>query len=272
MDKLRETIQFVVAGDAPMTVRQVFYRLVALGAIRKTETEYKSTVVRLLSEMRRDGDIPFSWITDNTRWMRKPQTHSDLAGTLTRFAHTYRRDFWEHQDDYVEVWLEKEALAGVFYGVTEEWDVPLMVTRGYPSITFLHDAAYSIAAEDRPTFLYYFGDYDPSGLDISRAVEEGIEEFAPWADFMFKRVAVTLEQVAKWRLPSRPTKRSDTRSRYFQGESVEIDAIEPSQLRTLVSDCIVQHVDGAELSRIREIEAAERDTLAHIAAQLREAV
>ncbi len=255
-----------------MTVRQVFYRLVVQGAIRKTETEYKSTVVRLLTEMRRDGDIPFSWITDNTRWMRKPQTHSDLASTLERFAHTYRRDFWEHQEDYVEVWLEKEALVGVFYRVTEEWDIPLMVTRGYPSITFLHDAAESIAAEDRPTFLYYFGDYDPSGLDISRAVEEGIREFAPWVDFTFERVAVTLEQVAKWNLPSRPTKRSDTRSRYFQGESVEIDALEPSQLRTLVSDCIVQHVDAAELTRIREIEAAERDTLARVAEQLREAV
>ena len=136
-------------------------------------------MVRLLGEMRRAHIIPFDWIADSTRWMRKPRTHSSLDEALRRTAETYRRSVWDDQDAYVEVWLEKDALAGVLYDVTSAWDVPLMVTRGYPSLSYLHSAAEALAAQDRPAFLFYFGDHDPSGLDITRAVEEGIREFAP---------------------------------------------------------------------------------------------
>jgi hypothetical protein len=175
----------VIAEDRPMTVRQVFYRLVSEGVVGKTEQEYKGTVVRLLAELRRERAIPFSWIADNTRWMRKPTTHSSLADALERTAETYRRAIWDNQSAYVEVWLEKEALAGVLDRVTRAWDVPLMVTRGYPSITYLHSSAETIEAIDKPTFLYYFGDRDPSGLDIPRKVEQGIREFAPNANIHF---------------------------------------------------------------------------------------
>ncbi|MGE5756176.1 MAG: hypothetical protein ACM35G_10755, partial [Planctomycetaceae bacterium] len=130
-----------------MTIRQLFYRLVSLGTIAKTEAEYKATVVRLMGEMRRAGDVPFGWIADNTRWMRKPATHSSLNGFLRRSAETYRRAIWDNQDAYVEVWLEKDALAGVLIDVTAPWDVPLMVTRGYASLSYLHGAAEIIQAK-----------------------------------------------------------------------------------------------------------------------------
>ena len=112
-----------------MTVRQVFYRLVSSGVIPKTEASYKNIVVRLLGIMRREGDLPFRWIADNTRWMRKPSTYSSLEHALDNTIATYRRALWDQQDSYVEIWLEKDALAGVLYDVTAEWDVPLMVTR-----------------------------------------------------------------------------------------------------------------------------------------------
>lgn len=269
MAAVREAILRLLAQDNPMTVRQVFYRLVSLGVIEKTEGEYKATVVRLLTSMRREGDIPFGWIADNTRWMRKPRTWSSLDQALRTTAQFYRRSLWDSQRDYVEVWLEKDALAGVVYEVTEEWDVPLMVTRGYPSLSFLYEAAEAIAAYEKPTFLYYFGDYDPSGLDISRAVNEGIREFAPYADLHFTRVAVTPEQIADWDLPTRPTKASDTRSRFFEGESVEVDAIPPNQLRDLVEQCITGHVDFHALEVMQVAEQSERDLLMRMAAQVR---
>src|SRR5262249_48885635 len=128
------------------------------------------------------------------------------------------RSLWDNQDAYVEVWLEKDALAGGLYEVTEQWDVPLMVTRGYPSISYLHSAAESIEAEAKPAYLYYFGDHDPSGVDITRAVEPGIREFAPDVDITFTRVAVTQDQILELHLPTRPTKASDTRSKGFCGE------------------------------------------------------
>jgi hypothetical protein len=127
----------------------------------------------------------------------------------------------------VEVWLEKDALAGVLYEETDRWDVPLMVTRGYASLSYLYHAAMRITESRKPAHLYYFGDFDPSGVDITRAVEEGIRELGPDADIEFERVAVTEDQIQSMRLPTRPTKGSDSRRKNFKGDSVEVDAIHP---------------------------------------------
>lgn len=261
MRELRETIYQVLQADHPMTVRQTFYRLVSQGAIAKTESEYKQTVVRLLTEMRRAREIPFGWIADNTRWMRKPTTFDSLEAALQDTVQCYRRSLWRDQPAYVEVWLEKDALAGVLYEVTEHWDVPLMVTRGYPSITYLHEAAEAIAECGKPAHIYYFGDHDPSGLDIPRKVEAGLREFAPFADIHFQRVAVLPEQIEEFQLPTRPTKKTDSRSKTFEGESVEVDAIPPAQLRELARDSIVQHVNRRALRVMRVAEESERTLL-----------
>jgi hypothetical protein len=143
---LREAIFDLVTAQQPMTVRQVFYRGVGFGLWNKTEADYKNVVCRLLADMRRDGDIPYTWIADGTRWMRKPTTFDSMQAALQNTAATYRRSLWSSQDTYVEVWLEKEALAGVIVDVTDPWDVPLMVTRGYPSLSFLYTAAETIKA------------------------------------------------------------------------------------------------------------------------------
>lgn len=258
---IEDAIIEVLATDPPMTVRQVYYQLVGRGDIAKTEGEYKQTVVRLLTKLRRDGRVPFGWIADNTRWQRKPTTHSSLEAALRRTCEAYRRSMWDNQDAYVEIWLEKDALAGVLYQVTQQWDVPLMVTRGYPSLSYLHSAAEQIAAEGRPAFLYYFGDYDPSGCDITRAVEEGIREFAGGAEIVFERMAVTQAQIRDMQLPTRPTKKTDSRSKGFEGESVEVDAIPPRTLKQLATDCIAQHADPRALAAMQDVEAMERRTL-----------
>lgn len=258
MDDVRAAILDVVGADPPMTVRQVFYQLVTRGSISKTEAEYKHTVCRLLAEMRRSGNIPFEWIADNSRWMRKPSSYSSLEEMLAQVRRTYRRGLWETQDAYVEVWIEKEALAGVVLSVTADWDVPLMVTRGYPSLSFLWQAAQSVP-DDKEGILYYFGDYDPSGVDIPRFVKEQLFEFGAFVSF--KREAVTPEQIAEYALPTRPTKQADTRSKNFKGESVELDAFTSAQLRELVKTSITQHLDQETLTRTYEAENAERDTL-----------
>lgn len=247
--------------DAPMTVRQVFYRLVSQGVIGKTEGEYKSTVVRLLGEMRRSGEVPFSWIADNTRWMRKSKSYSSLESMLKHTAAAYRRAVWDNQPAYVEIWLEKDALAGVLMEETDTWDVPLMVTRGYPSLSYLHNAAEAIAEQRKPTYIYYFGDHDPSGLDIPRKVESDLREFAPEAEIFFERVAVTRAQIKAFGLPTRPTKRTDSRAKNFIGESVEVDAIPPRQLREIVRACITRHVDEREYEVLKAAEASERESL-----------
>lgn len=262
---LRDVIIEIVSEYQPMTVRQVFYQLVTRGEIDKTENEYKSTVCRLLVQMRRDGSLPFDWIADNTRWQRKPRTYGSLQAMLENCQETYRRALWDDQEAYVEIWLEKEALAGVLIDVTAKWDVPLMVTRGYPSVSFLHSAAEAIAEESRSIFVYYFGDRDPSGVDIDRFVERELREYAPACDLTFERVAVLPAQIEQFGLPTRPTKKSDSRSQSFAGDSVEVDAISPPQLRTLCEECITQHIDDEQLGRTLAVEQAERETLAAIA-------
>ena len=122
--KYREKLIYMWAMEHhPVTVRQLFYRLSVLDAVPKNESGCK-TVGRICAQMRRDGELPFEWIADNTRWQRKPRTYNSLEDALTNTAQIYRRNLWQSQQGLVEIWLEKDALAGVVYPVTEEWDVP----------------------------------------------------------------------------------------------------------------------------------------------------
>lgn len=265
MDALRDRLVGIVGAEAPMTVRQVFYQAVSHGLIAKSEGEYKQTIVRLLLELRRCGRIPYSWIADNTRWQRKPITYSSMGHALAYWQASYRRSLWAELDVYVEVWLEKEALAGVLYDVTEEYDVPLMVTRGFASESYLYTAAETIAETAKPTYIYYFGDHDPSGLNIPQVVERRLREFVgSTVPIYFERIAVTPQQIGGLNLPTRPTKASDTRSHSFAGESVEVDAIPPVRLRELARECILRQVDQDALNRLEHVEQVERQSLAEL--------
>jgi hypothetical protein len=264
METYRSSIAAVLEEIRPATVRQLYYQLVSRSVIEKTEAAYK-TLVHNLTVMRRAQQIPFEWLADNTRWMRKPTSYKSLGDMFERQTEFYRRALWNDQEAYVEIWLEKDALAGVLYDVTSEWDVPLMVTRGYPSLSYLHNAALAIAQQHKPTYLYYFGDFDPSGVDITRAVEEGIRELAPHAGIAFERVAVTEEQIESLDLPTRPTKTTDSRNKNFEGESVEVDAIAPDDLRGLARESIERHIDPAAFERLQTVEEQERETLRNIA-------
>jgi hypothetical protein len=259
--RLRDDLFSVLEAQNPMTVRQAYYQMVAAGRIEKTEQQYKA-ICRLLVEMRRDGQIPYGWITDATRWMRKPTTYTSLGGMLDASAQFYRRALWDDQPAYVEIWLEKNALAGVISEVTRTYDVPLMVSVGFSSVTYLHSAAESISNIGKPTFIYQIGDHDPSGVAISKKIESGLRGFAPRADITFKRIAVTPEQIEQYKLVTRPTKKTDSRARKSGIErSVEVDALPPAVLKAITTQSIEQHIDEDILLRTQIVEIAERETL-----------
>ena len=117
-----------------------------------------------------------------------------------------------------------------------------MVARGYASLSFLHTAAEAINALDVPAYIYHLGDFDPSGVNAGEKIEETLRELAPDAEINFERIAVTPEQIAEWNLPTRPTKKSDTRAKGFGDISVELDAIDPNDLRNLVQMAIEEHL------------------------------
>jgi hypothetical protein len=211
--------------------------------------------------MRKEDLLPYDTIADETRWVRRPRAYGSVTDAIEETARLYRRQVWADLDDRVEVWLEKEALAGVLVEVTHRWDVPLMVTRGYPSLSFIYSCAEDIDNLGATTHIYYFGDRDPSGRDIARHVEESLRELAPSADIEFELVAVTDEQVKRWNLPTRPTKKTDTRAHGFKGGSVEVDAIHPERLRELCEECITQHIPAGHMTTLRAAEVSEREIM-----------
>ncbi len=271
LEVIKNAMYGALLDDRPMTVRQMFYRLVSDGVIEKSENEYKNTVCRLLTDMRCNREIPFDWIADNTRWMHKSPSFSSLAAALKNTRDTYRRAVWGNQPYRVEVWLEKDALASVLVEETNPWDVPLMVTRGYPSVSYLHNAAVQIESWGKPTMVYYFGDHDPSGVDISRNVEARLREFAPDTPIYFERVAVNVDQIQSMGLITRPTKTSDSRSKNFEGESVEVDAIPARTLRSMARERILSCIDDDALTELRVAEESEREVLERITGTIEDA-
>ena len=260
MKTVKDAILNFAQEMRPVSVRQIFYNLTTQNIVDKTENAYKR-VVKISGNMREDGELPFSWIADDTRRMRKPYTHDTLINALEITKETYRKNLWANQSVNVEIWIEKEALSGVVYPITARWDVPLMPTRGYPSKTFLHLSANSLSC-DKPNYIYMLTDFDPSGLDLSRATHEGLDKYKPpEAELIYDRIAVTESQITDWELPTRPTKKSDVRYKDFIGESAELDAIPPDRLRGLVEDSITQHIDESSYLQLCEIESAEKESL-----------
>ena len=262
--ELDAVIVQVIAADNPVTLRGVYYRVVSQGAVEKTEAGYQ-LVGRQLLKLRRGHVVPYASITDGTRWVIRPTRHSSVEDMLDDTAASYRRMLWDAQDCEVHIFTEKDAISGVIAPVTAEWDVPLAVLRGYCSESFAYELGQAVAAARKPVFIYQLGDHDPSGLDAWRDLQKKVTRFAPNADVTFTRLAVTLEQIDEFNLPTRPTKTTDTRAGSFRGGSVEVDAIPARWLRALVGDAITQHIDPPALRVHREIEAEERNGIRALA-------
>ena len=265
-DRRRQLIDIVHAMK-PMTARQVYYQATVRGLVEKTEAGYSKVQTDLVL-LRRSGELPYGWLADNTRWQRKPTSFDNIEQALADTARFYRKALWNDADAYVEIWLEKDALSGVIYPITEMYDVPLMVARGYSSLSFLHSAAEYIAAIDVPAFIYHLGDFDPSGVNAGEKIGSTLRELAPSADITFELIAVTPRQIADWRLPSRPTKTTDSRAKNFGTISVELDAIEPQRLRDLVEGVIQRHLPRHHLEVLLTAEESERTQLEIFARQI----
>lgn len=262
VEALRTEIVSTVRRLRPMTLRQLFYVLVTTGVVEKAENEYAMIGHQLL-KLRRESIIRWSAIADNTRWMRKPSTYRSIEEALRETAEFYRRDLWINARARVEVWCEKDALAGVIGDVTEEYAVPLYVSRGFASDSYLYSAAEHIIKDGRPVYIYEFGDHDPSGVLSMQTTKRKLAEFINGrVDVEFIRAAVTPQQIAAWKLPTRPTKRKGNRhAKGFKGASVELDAIDPDRLRWLARSAITRHISKRALRIAQAAEESERQQL-----------
>jgi hypothetical protein len=265
---IRDSITAILKADHPQTVRQVFYQLVARSVIEKSEAEYQTTVIRLLSEMRLDGRVRWDWIVDESRRTRTTRTFDNISDALQHTAQYYRRSALRECDDYIEIWSEKEALSGIIWEAAGDYDVPVVVSKGMPSLTQVYGSFRSIyraARAGKDSFIYQFGDHDPTGCLIPKTIEARLNDFCDKHNVarpVVERIALTEEQIEEYRLPTRPTKRDrNSHAHKFDGDSVELDALPSADLRALVRDCIERHISLSALNTLREAEQSEREIL-----------
>lgn len=247
-----------------LTIRQLYYQLVARGHIENTVRSYNN-VVGMMTKARLAGLIDWDAIEDRTRDVIQ-RSHWPSGGALLQAcAKQYFEDMWEDQDYRVFVMVEKEALAGVLEPICNEWDCPLLPARGYPSATTLREfAKQRILNSQQQIVVLHLGDHDPSGMDMSRDLAERLSLFSrERVHIDFRRIALNMDQVEEQSPPPNPAKVTDTRFDKYQeqygDESWELDALSPTYLHELVSTEVAGLVDmerwDARTAKIEDVRA-----------------
>lgn len=268
--ELRDALLEIVEENEPVTVRGVFYLATSAGLVPKDDAKGYRPVQRELLKMRREGIIPWGYITDGSRTVYGVNRYRSLDSYAQQVARNYRRDYWGESVEYVEMWLEKEALRGVISPVViEEFGLDLYVTKGQPSATYLYEAAEDIAMDKRPTYVYVLSDFDPGGFRIFDRIKQELTDFVgDAAQLHIRRLALTPYQVQLYNLPTRPGKERDPQAadfeRRFGGGCVELDAIPPNTLRSLVREKLESHMDPEYLRQLKFAEQEERRGLREI--------
>lgn len=231
-----------------LTLRQLYYQLVARDVIPNKQTEYKR-LGGIISDARRAGMVDWLAIVDRTRNLRGHPHWDDPQSIVSACAGQFRLDKWATQPNRVEVWIEKDALAGVFERACGDLDIPFFSCRGYTSDSELWSAGQRLrgyAKAGQNPIVLHFGDHDPSGMDMTRDIRDRLRMFAK-TDIEVRRLALNIDQVQKYNPPPNPAKESDARfAKYdeeFGSESWELDALNPTILGDLVR---------AEVDTIRE--------------------
>lgn len=249
----------ILRGFRPMTVRQVYYQLVSRQAIKNNGSQYEA-VCKALVAARKEGLIPWSWIEDRTRRPRSVSMWSDLSSFGDAVLSAYRRDIWATQPDYFEVWLEKDALSGLFEETLKPFGVTLNVGRGYDGWSSIKAASARLTDDDS---ILYFGDLDPSGVDMERSLQKRLAELG--CRPTFTRYALTVADIAKYNLPQDFAKKTDSRFKAFVKEfgdiSVEIDALPTNVLLARLKSEVESRLDMDALEETRADEETERDKL-----------
>lgn len=257
---LEASIFEIVRDNKPCTVRSVFYMVTSRGLVDKSEGGYR-TVQQRLMEMRTSNEMPWHWLSDNTRWRYGSKTYGSAKDAVEMVADSFYLDLSAYQKTRLEVWCEKDAITGALMPVTEKYRINLMPCRGFPSFTFLMGASDDASRDGRPFKIIYLGDHDPSGSIIDVKISEHMERYYTGAFQGVERLAVKPSQIKQFGLQTRPTKLSDSRSKNFDGESVEVDAIPPVQLRKLLEDAIVKEIDPRVYEMALSVEREERQTI-----------
>jgi len=263
--RLIEQAHEILSAHNPMTVRQVYYQLVSRQVVENSRNRYQA-VSDALVQARQRGLIPWTWIEDRLRRPRNVSMWDGLEDFAQTAASSYKLNVWDAQPVYLEVWLEKDALSGIFEDVLYRYGVTLNVGRGFDGWSSIHNAAgrYTERHEDnKPVVVLYFGDFDPSGEDMVRSLRDRLAYFACSPEIV--KCALTREDIDRYSLPPNFTKPTDTRAAKFvraHGDiSVELDALPADVLISRLVEEIEMRLDLEALEKVWNRESADRETL-----------
>lgn len=255
VDRAREIVN---EYDTGVTLRQLFYRLVAEQVLENTLTRYRQLSNRT-AKARRAGTFPS--LVDNTRGVSRSPSWADPQAARAWLTEHYRRDRTEGQPQAVYIATEKHALEGQLRAWFEDRGLPVLALGGHTSQSFVDEVRRDVGADGRPAVLLYGGDHDPSGEDIDR---DFVTRTGCWQEV--KRVALSWEQVQEFDLPPAMGKATDSRAAAFVERhgrlvQVELDALPPTELRRLYEDALASFWDESAFRRSLEVEHDDRATL-----------
>lgn len=248
----------------PVSIRQVFYRLVSTVGYPKDESSYKR-LGDILNRARRAGLIDWDDFRDDgfqRSRMSSFDSPADWAEAVLHSARSYRLDRQSGQARRLVVWCEAAGMVPQLERVAKEFSVPVLCSGGFDSVTAKHSVAVEWASMGDVTVLH-LGDHDPSGVHMFGSLDEDIRAFLNGLDaggrVEFQRLAVTLDQVVELNLPTAPAKETDRRS--FDGETVQCEAIPPDELARVLERAILDRFDHPGLQGVLSLEDEQRTKL-----------
>lgn len=270
IERINKVISEYKAHGYSLTLRQIYYQLVARAIIENNERSYKN-IGNLINDARLAGLIDWNAIEDRTRNLRR-NSHWDSPGNIINSAaYSYQLDYWDNQDNYVEVWVEKDALVGIVERICSQLDVSFFSCRGYVSQSEMWGASQRLLSKSKQhekIVLLHLGDHDPSGKDMSRDIIDRLRLFEVY-NIEFKRLALNMNQIEQYNPPPNPTKLTDSRAtgyiEKYGYECWELDALEPKVITNLIEDNILKYRDEKVYNMIKRRENSEKDLLIDLA-------
>ena len=260
-----------------LSLRQLYYQLVARDYIENSVKSYKR-IGNLVSDARLAGLLDWNMIEDRGRETVIPNAWTSPAEIVRAAASQFRVDRWKGQPCHVEVMVEKDALSGILEPVCRDLHVRFTANKGYSSSSAMYEAGKRIAQamnnRGRKVHVFYLGDHDPSGIDMTRDIRERLGMFSESKKIKVHRLALNYDQVEQWSPPENPAKETDSRYQAYAEEfgesSWELDAVEPRTLADLVREGIQELIDEDQWEKIMEVEKAMRLDLDKFADEYKE--
>jgi hypothetical protein len=255
-----------------VTLRQLYYQFVSRDIIPNNQKEYKR-LGSVVNDARLAGLIDWDYMQDRTRNLARLASWDSPDGIIRSAARSYHRNLWEGQKNYVEVWIEKDALVGVIEQVCERYDVPFFSCRGYTSQSEMWAAArrfQTYERQGRKTHVIHLGDHDPSGKDMSRDITDRMNSTFG-STVSLDRIALNMDQVKQYNPPPNPAKITDSRAEgyiaEFGEESWELDALDPDVLERLIESSIGRLLNRKLFDKVVERQESEREVLTKASAR-----